>query len=149
MCFTLDTLRCEMFRCRLVWHSKGDAAMGERRYSEARLTDKNERDERNCIVMGRERGKKILRHVTALFFDFITVLANLISERRHNITIYEWERKSFHGNGHIYYELRPRAFYRVISTFNAICTAFGEVYLVRVKFRTIWPLLKAELSTEA
>lgn len=60
--------------------------------------------------MGRKRGKKILRHVTALFFDFITVLANLISERRHNITIYEWERKSRHGNGHIYYELRPRAF---------------------------------------
>lgn len=53
--------------------------------------DERRRVERNSdTMMGRKRGKKILRHVTALFFDFITVLANLISERRHNITIYEW-----------------------------------------------------------
>lgn len=70
-----------------------------------------------------------MRHVTALFFDFITVLANLISERRHNITIYEWERKSFHGNGHIYYELRPRAFYLLTSTFNAI---YGAITVRRI-----------------
>lgn len=65
---------------------------------------------RRRVSRRRGWGKEILRHVTALFSDFITVLANLISERRHNITIYEWERKGIHGNGHIYYELRPRAF---------------------------------------
>lgn len=93
---------------------------------------------RACGAEGRG-GQEILRHVTALFFDFITVLANLISERRHNITIYEWERKGIHGNGHIYYELRPRAF-RTQPAPWALSTCHYVKYIRYVENFELFPL---------
>lgn len=95
------------------WSCEGRRKEKRKKNDESCRSEKKEEeraDETSSVMVGRGWGKEILRHVTALFSDFITVLANLISERRHNITIYEWERKGIHGNGHIYYELRPRAF---------------------------------------